>query len=71
MIKQAPNSAEAMPGDCGDDTEPLPCVKTWKNMSADHKKKPIEFYRETGIFTGVCRHGAILLVCDMVRSGEL
>ena len=24
-----------------------------------------------GIFLAVCRHGHVLVVCDMIRSGEL
>jgi hypothetical protein len=26
---------------------------------------------ETGIFVALCRHGFVLLIVDMVRSGEL
>jgi hypothetical protein len=28
-------------------------------------------FDETGIFLALCRHGFVLLVADMVRSGEL
>jgi Kyakuja-Dileera-Zisupton transposase len=28
-------------------------------------------FDETGIFLALCRHGFILVVADMVRSGEL
>ncbi|PBL04571.1 hypothetical protein ARMGADRAFT_1041781 [Armillaria gallica] len=28
-------------------------------------------YNETGIFLSVCQHGFVLLVADMVKSGEL
>ncbi|KDQ19127.1 hypothetical protein BOTBODRAFT_103239 [Botryobasidium botryosum FD-172 SS1] len=28
-------------------------------------------YEETGIFVAICRHGFVIIVCDMVRSGEL
>jgi hypothetical protein len=24
-----------------------------------------------GIFLAVCRHGHVLVICDMIRSGEL
>lgn len=28
-------------------------------------------FDETGIFLAICRHGFVLLVADMVKSGEL
>jgi hypothetical protein len=28
-------------------------------------------FRKSGIFVAVCRHGFLLSICDMVRSGEL
>lgn len=28
-------------------------------------------YEETGLFLSLCRHGFVLLVCDMIHSGEL
>jgi Kyakuja-Dileera-Zisupton transposase len=28
-------------------------------------------FDETGIFLALCRHGFVLVVADMVRSGEL
>ena len=28
-------------------------------------------FDETGVFLSLCRHGFVLLVADMVRSGEL
>lgn len=28
-------------------------------------------FEETGIFLALCRHGFVLLVMDMIRSGEL
>ena len=28
-------------------------------------------FDETGIFLALCRHGFVLLVADMVKSGEL
>ena len=47
------------------------CVKNWKAASADEKKRSWDIFDETGIFAGACRHGFILWVIDMVRSGEL
>ncbi|KAH8111333.1 hypothetical protein DFH11DRAFT_1508526, partial [Phellopilus nigrolimitatus] len=61
-------------------TEPLslegaddasPCIPRWKNMSDDSKKKMWGIFDETGIFITTCRHGVVLLMCDMIQSGEL
>lgn len=60
-----------MPGDHGGTEESVPCVNTWKNLAADEKKKLGNYYKETGIFVAVCRHGSNLLMCDMIQSGEL
>jgi hypothetical protein len=27
-------------------------------------------FNETGVFTAFCRHGFVLVIADMVRSGE-
>ena len=47
------------------------CTKNWKAAQADEKKKMWEMYDETGIFAAVCRHGMMLAIMDMRRSGEL
>lgn len=46
------------------------CVKNWKAARTDNKKRVMGMFDETGIFASVCRHGLILWVTDMVRSGE-
>ncbi|KAJ7703823.1 hypothetical protein B0H16DRAFT_1668373 [Mycena metata] len=43
----------------------------WKNLADDSAKRMWGVYDETGIFLCLCRHGFVLLVEDMVRSGEL
>ncbi|KAJ7017058.1 hypothetical protein C8F04DRAFT_980139 [Mycena alexandri] len=48
-----------------------PCEERWKNLSEDSAKKMWAIYDETGIFICLCRHGFVLMVADMVRSGEL
>lgn len=48
-----------------------PCTKNWKASAAEHKKRALDVYDITGIFASACRHGFILKVCEMVRSGEL
>ncbi|CAA7264087.1 unnamed protein product [Cyclocybe aegerita] len=63
---------EAEPGDAQHLPEHLfPCANTWKNASADEKKQMWQLFREAGAFAGACRHGMILWIVDMVKSGEL
>ncbi|EIW83897.1 hypothetical protein CONPUDRAFT_150945 [Coniophora puteana RWD-64-598 SS2] len=47
------------------------CTKNWKAAAADAKKNSWGIFDETGIFASACRHGIMLWVVDMVRSGEL
>lgn len=47
------------------------CVKNWKAAASDEKKRTWADLDETGIYASACRHGLILWICDMVRSGEL
>ncbi|KAG2360342.1 hypothetical protein BDR07DRAFT_1452022 [Suillus spraguei] len=47
------------------------CTDTWKAATADAKKKSWGIFEETGVFTSACRHGLILWIADMIRSGEL
>ncbi|KAG2034623.1 hypothetical protein BDR03DRAFT_869707 [Suillus americanus] len=47
------------------------CAGRWKNMDDAKMKKAWGIYDETGIFVAVCCHGFLLLVVDMVQSGEL
>lgn len=48
-----------------------PCVKRWKNAGPEARKKMFAMFHIAGIFVALCRHGFVLLVCDMIRSGEL
>ncbi|KAJ7028794.1 hypothetical protein C8F04DRAFT_1289423 [Mycena alexandri] len=47
------------------------CSDRWQNMKEVVTGKAWAMYEETGIFLSLCRHGFVLLVADMVRSGEL
>ncbi|KAK7438765.1 hypothetical protein VKT23_017896 [Stygiomarasmius scandens] len=47
------------------------CTKNWKVASADAKKRMWNVFLETRLFASACRHGFILWLTDMVRSGEL
>ncbi|KAF7374152.1 hypothetical protein MSAN_00296900 [Mycena sanguinolenta] len=48
-----------------------PCSDRWKNMINDVTSRMWGIFDETGIFLALCRHGFVLVVADMVRSGEL
>lgn len=47
------------------------CAERWKANADDSKKIMWDCFDECGIFLVVCRHGIILVGCDIVRSGEL
>lgn len=53
------------------DDDPNPCAERWKNMLHELTSKMFGVYDESGAFISVCRHGFILVVTDMVKSGEL
>ncbi|KAF7785028.1 hypothetical protein Agabi119p4_1193 [Agaricus bisporus var. burnettii] len=48
-----------------------PCAARWTNMANEITARMWGVFDETGIFLALCRHGFVLLVADMVRSGEL
>jgi hypothetical protein len=47
------------------------CVDRWKAAGPDSRKKMFALFAVAGIFLSVCRHGHVLVMCDMIRSGEL
>ena len=46
------------------------CANNWKAAQSDSKKRTWRVFAETGLFASACRHGFILWVADMIRSGE-
>ncbi|KAF8207400.1 hypothetical protein K438DRAFT_1904642 [Mycena galopus ATCC 62051] len=54
-----------------DPEEASACEERWKNLSEELTSKMWGIFDETGIFLALCRHSFVLLVADMVRSGEL
>ncbi|KAJ3775255.1 hypothetical protein FB446DRAFT_638291 [Lentinula raphanica] len=54
-----------------EDAEESSCANRWKNLSEELTAKMWGVYEETGIFLSLCRHSFVLLVVDMVNSGEL
>ncbi|KAJ6521652.1 hypothetical protein DFH09DRAFT_1251094 [Mycena vulgaris] len=55
----------------GHDDEEDGCGDRWQNMKEDVTARAWGMYDETGIFPALCRHGFVLVVVDMVKSGEL
>lgn len=51
--------------------EDAECQEHWKNMSEELTAKMWGIFDETGVFLALCRHGFVLLVADMIKSGEL
>ncbi|ESK87110.1 hypothetical protein Moror_11903, partial [Moniliophthora roreri MCA 2997] len=47
------------------------CVDCWKAAGPDTRKRMFAMFSISGIFLSVCRHGHVLVICDMIRSGEL
>jgi hypothetical protein len=60
---------ELVPGFDLDDNNP--CADRWRNMKSELTAKMWGIFEETGLFLALCRHGFVLLLVDMVRSGEL
>jgi hypothetical protein len=54
-----------------DEDEGAGCEERWENMKEDVTARAWGMYDETGIFPALCRHGFMLVVVDMVQSGEL
>ncbi|KZT68378.1 hypothetical protein DAEQUDRAFT_653084, partial [Daedalea quercina L-15889] len=47
------------------------CEERWRNAGPEARKKMFALFAITGIFVAICRHGQLLIMCDMIRSGEL
>ncbi|KAJ7175579.1 hypothetical protein C8R46DRAFT_1160840 [Mycena filopes] len=47
------------------------CVERWKAAGPEARKKMFSLFAIAGIFLTVCRHGHVVIMCDMIRSGEL
>jgi hypothetical protein len=60
---------EDTPGFDYDDDNP--CAERWRNMKDQITSKMWGVFEETGLFLVLCRHGFVLLLVDMVQSGEL
>ncbi|KAJ7776646.1 hypothetical protein DFH07DRAFT_731774 [Mycena maculata] len=47
------------------------CVDRWRAAGPDQRKKMFALFAVSGIFLTVCHHGHVVVMCDMIRSGEL
>jgi hypothetical protein len=47
------------------------CVDRWRSAGPEQRKKMFAMFAVSGIFLTVCRHGHVVVMCDMIRSGEL
>lgn len=47
------------------------CVERFTAAKADETKGMHSCYDESGKMVAVCRHGIVILMCDIVQSGEL
>ncbi|KAJ7170394.1 hypothetical protein C8R43DRAFT_1120826 [Mycena crocata] len=63
--------ANMLPMQGGNSDTDNPCADRWKNMVNDVPSKMWGIFDETGIFLALCRHGFVLVLADMVRSGEV
>lgn len=63
------DNAEGDPADTESDNSK--CGKNWKAAAADELKRMWGIWAETGNMVSCCRHGFILWIVDMIRSGEL
>ncbi|KAJ7795923.1 hypothetical protein B0H14DRAFT_3093466 [Mycena olivaceomarginata] len=59
------------PGAGEGEDEGAGCDERWENMKEAVTARAWGMYDETGIFPALCRHGFVLVVVDMVQSGEL
>ncbi|KAJ6524705.1 hypothetical protein DFH09DRAFT_937089 [Mycena vulgaris] len=62
---------EQLPMQSGNSDEDNPCADRWKNMINDVTSKMWGIFDETGVFLALCRHGFVLVLAEMIKSGEL
>jgi hypothetical protein len=59
-----------VPGSAPDDDDDR-CDERWENVKENVTSRAYGMYDETGFFPCLCRHSFVLVVADMVKSGEL
>jgi hypothetical protein len=53
-----------------EDPDYNPCAERWKNMKDELTNRMWGIFDETGIFMAFCCHRFVLIITDIVRSGE-
>ena len=53
-----------------DTEDSSPCAERWRNMKTEVTARMWGIFEETGLFLSLCRHGFVLFLADMVRTGE-
>ena len=64
------NQEQGDPTD-GDTADVSGCTIRWKAAASDEKKKMWAIFEESGLFASACRHGIMMWIIDIIRSGEL
>jgi Kyakuja-Dileera-Zisupton transposase len=54
-----------------DESDNNSCAERWRSMRTVFTAKMWGVFQETGMFLALFRHGFVLLLADMVCSGEL
>jgi hypothetical protein len=62
---------DIMKGFVPNDEDDDGCTERWQNMKESVTTRSWGMYDETGIFPALCRHGFVLVIVDMIKSGEL
>ncbi|KAJ6522807.1 hypothetical protein DFH09DRAFT_1330394 [Mycena vulgaris] len=62
---------EQLPMQSGNSDEDNPCADRWKNMINNVMSKMWEIFDKTGVFLALCHHGFVIVLADMIMSGEL
>lgn len=68
---EGPTTTEGDPTDGEPGGQLSDCARNWKAAASDENKKMWSVFDESGLFASACRHGFILWIVDMVKSGEL
>lgn len=63
--------AQLCPAYSENETDDNPCAERWWNMRMELTAKMWGVFEETGLFLALCHHGFVLMLIDMVQSGEL
>ncbi|KAF8131788.1 hypothetical protein K438DRAFT_1788137 [Mycena galopus ATCC 62051] len=63
--------AQMLPMEADESDEPNLCADRWKNMIEDVTAKMWGVFDKTGIFLCLYQHGFVLIIMDMIKSGEL